>query len=85
MSTLAVLQAPEFKRRWFRSAGAYDATNLDGQKAPTWLFTRIESVLSTQAVLTTTAQLTDQLRKDPEFTQVAERYTGASCNILETS
>lgn len=47
-SQLKLIEAPEFKRRWFRSAGAYDDTNLDDWKllergTKSWLLDRLES------------------------------------------
>lgn len=40
-----------------------------------WLLSRIENILSPSTTLTTTAQLTDLLRKDADLVQVAELYT----------
>ena len=45
---IAFVEAPEFKRRWFRSAGAYDDTNLDDsmlleRALRGWLLDRLES------------------------------------------
>lgn len=79
--TLAMLEVPEFKRRWFRSAGAYDATNLDDEKIlaeelQSWLLTKLENIISQEPTLTTTAALTDRLRQDADFVQVAELYAG---------
>lgn len=45
---LGLVESPEYKRRWFRSAGAYDDTNLDDsillqRSIVRWLLDRLES------------------------------------------
>jgi hypothetical protein len=45
---IGLIERPEYKRRWFRSAGAYDNTNLDDQTLmrrdmQAWLLDRLES------------------------------------------
>jgi SAM-dependent methyltransferase len=45
---IGLIERPEYKRRWFRSAGAYDDTNLDDQtlilrNLREWLLDRLES------------------------------------------
>jgi len=45
---IGLIERPEYKRRWFRSAGAYDDTNLDDQTLilrdlREWLLDRLES------------------------------------------
>ena len=45
---LSLVESPEYKRRWFRSAGAYDDTNLDDstimrRSIARWLLDRLES------------------------------------------
>ena len=47
---IGLIERPEYKRRWFRSAGAYDDTNLDDQTLirwalRDWLLDRLESYL----------------------------------------
>ena len=80
---LKLLEAPEHKRRWFRSAGAYDASNLDDSKIlaeelERWLLDKIEIQFSSQEdpALTTTARIADQLARNDDFLQVAKLHTG---------
>lgn len=69
---LKLLEKPEFKRRWDRRPWE-DFLN---DQLREWLLTRFEDTLPPSVALATTAQLTDQLRKDADFVQVAELYSG---------
>ena len=78
---LRLIEQPEYKRRWFRSAGAYDADNLDDstilrRSLREWLNDRLESSLSALPVgLTATARFADAFRSDQAFLAAAEAYT----------
>ncbi len=69
---IALLEAPVHKNRWQRDAWNDRLKNALRE----WLLTRIENTLSPSTTLTTTAALTDLLRKDADFIQVAELYSG---------
>lgn len=79
---LALLERPEYKRRWFRSAGAYDATNLEDSAVlerdlRSWLLDRLESPRYwPTAELTSCARLADAAGRDPQFHQVASYFRG---------
>jgi hypothetical protein len=75
---LRLIEAPEYKRRWFRSAGAYDATNLNDQMlvergARGWLLDRLESYfdldgrMNDQCTVTVRSNL-----HEPRLTNVAK-------------
>jgi Domain of unknown function (DUF7008)/Eco57I restriction-modification methylase len=66
------LEVPEFKRWW--QPGDWDKELLAAQAV--WLLNHIESQLSTQPNITTTARLAEQLAKDEDFLKVAKLYTG---------
>jgi hypothetical protein len=82
--SIGLIERPEYKRRWFRSAGAYDDTNVTDdllieRETREWLLDRLEDPRywpSAQPQLTTCARLADRVRHDPEFLQVAELYRG---------
>lgn len=84
---LDLLERPEYKRRWFRSAGAYDANNLDDetllQRAMLeWLLDRLESpAYWPDLTVTSCARLAERARRDPEFVQVAELYAGQEADL----
>jgi hypothetical protein len=79
-ATLLLIEKPEFKRRWFRSAGAYDDTNVSDallvQRAlDAWLLERLEDSSCWPTLeLATCARLADRVRQDADFMQVAELY-----------
>ncbi len=80
--TLGLLERPEYKRRWHRSAGAYDAENLTDKVLFTrqtlnWLLDRLETFWSRDdpaPELRSTAHLADQARADDAFRAVAAVY-----------
>lgn len=79
---LSLVESPEYKRRWFRSAGAYNAENLSDEilvvKAlKEWMLARLDTVVRSEGpVLFTCALLADCVRQDSQFQQIAELYTG---------
>lgn len=79
---IRLIERPDFKRRWFRSAGAYDAHNLDDtaivQRAlGDWLLRRLESAhYWTSDAVTTTAMLSDSAGADADFLRVGELFRG---------
>ncbi len=78
-----LLESPAHKRRWFRSAGAYNAENLDDSMLTehalkAWLLDRLESpAYWPDLALTSCARLADRARRDEELVQVARLYAGA--------
>ncbi|HBO3456332.1 TPA: BREX-2 system adenine-specific DNA-methyltransferase PglX [Pseudomonas aeruginosa] len=84
---VALVERPEYKRRWFRSAGAYDAQNLSDELIFTrqikdWLLDRCEKACQLSG-LQSCAQLADLLRRDKELLKVAEIYCGSDVIDLQ--
>ena len=79
---IGLIERPEYKRRWFRSAGAYDSNNLDDktllQRAIRgWLLDRLEGASYwREPYLQTTQALANLAQLDADFMQVAECYRG---------
>jgi hypothetical protein len=75
-----LIEKPEYKRRWFRSAGAYDDQNVDDdllfeRALRTWLQERIESLpLWSAGQLSSCALVADALRSDTTFLVAAEAF-----------
>ncbi len=82
VEALALIEQPDYKRRWFRSAGAYNAENLTDETLlqrgfESWLLDRLESTTWwSSPVLLTTAALSDLARRDVEWMAMAEAYRG---------
>ncbi len=80
LSDIALIERPDFKRRWFRSAGAYDAENLTDEQVleralRSWLLDRLEDPRYWPSPeLTTCRRLADEAKRDEEFLRVAEVY-----------
>lgn len=83
---IRLCERPEHKRRWFRSAGAYNADNLTDEMELRdalrgWMLDRLEAPDlwpsdGAGPTLQTTSRLADRLRRDPAFLEVARLYTG---------
>ncbi|KAA6183781.1 BREX-2 system adenine-specific DNA-methyltransferase PglX [Thiohalocapsa marina] len=77
---IGLIERPEYKRRWFKSAGAYNAENLSDSMRVTdaleqWLLDHLEAQCHAPELLTC-AQLADRVRHDNAFQQVAALYLG---------
>jgi hypothetical protein len=70
--SLGLVESMNCKRRWEMDA----FQKIQESALREWLRTRIENTISPSTTLTTTTQITDLLRKDADFVQVAELYTG---------
>ncbi|MDL1949822.1 BREX-2 system adenine-specific DNA-methyltransferase PglX, partial [Acidobacteria bacterium ACD] len=84
---IGLIERPEYKRRWFRSAGAYDDRNLSDQMLieralRSWLLDRLEEPrcwpadASGAPSLQSATQLCDRVRHDEGLRRVAELYAG---------
>ncbi|WP_425482493.1 DUF7008 domain-containing protein [Allochromatium palmeri] len=78
--SIALIERPEYKRRWFRSAGAYDERDLtDEIQFPRWMREWLLDHLETYChapELMTVAQLAERARHNAAFQQIAALYTG---------
>ncbi len=79
--TLGLLERPDYKRRWFRSAGAYNAENLDDkmliqEALQNWLLDRIEARVQAEPRLISASQLADRLGREADFLAVLALYKG---------
>lgn len=87
--SIRLCEKPEYKRRWFRSAGAYNEENLTDemllQRAlREWILDRLEAPeLWSKEELTTTSRLADRLRHEEAFRRVVDYYTGERDARLE--
>jgi hypothetical protein len=75
---IALIERPEYKRRWNMT----DWSDLERASLRDWLLDRLESAQhwnikdDRAPQLTTVSRLTDALRTDAEFMQIAELYAG---------
>lgn len=73
IKNVRLIEKPEFKRRW--STDLWE--NRVQEALRSWLLDRLEEKsLWSQARLKTSARLTDELRHDGEFVEVAQLYAG---------
>lgn len=78
---LKLIEDPHYKRRWIGRQGLFNhdaRANEFSDALRGWLLDRLEDARywPEPAALTTTHKLTDRVRLDPEFMQVAGIYTG---------
>ncbi len=79
---IAIIESPAYKRRWFRSAGAYDATNLDdftimNRALRSWILDRLEGRAYWEKVeLQSLAHLAERAKTDDHLMRVAHALSG---------
>jgi hypothetical protein len=77
---VALIEKPEYKRRWFRSAGSFDDTNLTDDTLAAralreWLLGRVEADQWRDSFsLVTCASVADRMKVDQGFMEVAAAY-----------